>query len=205
MPPIATGTYRYDTHSGTTGTTSQCIQVTLQNTGTGFFDDLFSAAYLGSFVPTNLQTNWLGSIGQALPPGATRSYSFDVPANSTYVVVVEEFQETAGTKPYTVTYGPSTPTAVAFGNSTASRTARGVVVRWRTAAETRVLGFNVHRQQAARKVRANRTLLAATGRGARGGTYSFVDRRAPSGRVVYWIEAVDRSGLSTWHGPVVAR
>lgn len=84
----------------------------------------------------------------------------------------------------------------------ASRAAAGVTLRWQTASELGVLGFNVYRQVNGKRVRLNRALIAAKGRGL----YLFLDRFAPRARSVrYWIQSVSLDGSGTWHGPVRVR
>ena len=71
-------------------------------------------------------------------------------------------------------------------------------VRWRTASEAHLLGFNVYRQVNGRRVRVNTRTIAAHGPGA----YVFRDRSAPRARPLrYWIEAVDLDGSRRWLGP----
>jgi hypothetical protein len=92
--------------------------------------------------------------------------------------------------------------AATFAGVSARRTARGALLRWRTAAEVNVLGFNVFRQAGQRRVRANRRLLAARAAVA-GASYSFLDPRAPRRRAArYWVETVDLDGSRSWYGPV---
>ena len=91
----------------------------------------------------------------------------------------------------------------------ATRSRKGVVVRWRTGTEVDVLGYDVFRQRVGRhRVRVNKRLLPAqlTRGGVSGGAYSFVDRRAPKNRALrYWLQEVDVRGHRTWHGPVRVR
>jgi hypothetical protein len=91
--------------------------------------------------------------------------------------------------------------AVTLSSFRAVRSHHGVALRWRTGTEVDTLGFNVFRQQGARRVRLNRRLLPALGAVA-GSSYSFLDRRAPRRAVRYWIQDVDTRGVRTWHGPV---
>jgi hypothetical protein len=72
-----------------TAAASACITVTI-NAALGGAGDIQSAAYLGSYDPTNLCLNYLGDsgvVGLGTTLGSV-SYSFVVPANSTFVVVV---------------------------------------------------------------------------------------------------------------------
>jgi hypothetical protein len=97
----------------------------------------------------------------------------------------------------------SSVTAVTFRSFTAVRTRKGVLLRWRTAAEVETLGFNVYRGSRGSH-RLNRHLIASRGQVA-GSTYSFLDRQAPHrGAQRYWLQVVDTHGDRTWHGPAQA-
>jgi N-acetylneuraminic acid mutarotase len=81
--------------------TDQCITVTVD---TGLCVDpssLHSAAYLGSYNPASLCTNYLADIGGSPYPVGT--YSFTVPAWQTYTVVVNEVSEVPLCPGYTLT------------------------------------------------------------------------------------------------------
>jgi hypothetical protein len=99
----------------------------------------------------------------------------------------------------------SSPLAATVTAFSAKRSAKGIVLRWRTGTEADTLGFNVYRQSHGKRVRVNRRLLPALGAVA-GSSYSFLDRRAPRRAAVrYWLQDVDVSGARTWYGPVRAR
>ena len=79
----------YDSHTftNTTGST-QCVTVDMDAmtcTGTNF---IFFQAYLGSFDPTNLCTNYLADSGSS--PNPTASFSFNLDDGQTVVIVVSE-------------------------------------------------------------------------------------------------------------------
>lgn len=93
------------------------------------------------------------------------------------------------------------PTAVRMQSLNAHRTARGVVVSWRTAAEVDTVGYNVYRQVAGKRVRVNSSLIPATG----AHLYRLLDRQATGGAARYWIQDVSTSGARVWHGPAQAR
>jgi hypothetical protein len=84
------GTKFYKTYNFTnSGGAPACITVTI-NAALGGAGDIESAAYLGSYDPTNLCLNYLGDsgvvgLGTSVP---NVSYSFTVPAQSNFVVVV---------------------------------------------------------------------------------------------------------------------
>jgi hypothetical protein len=84
------GTKRFKTFNFTNnGGAAACFTVTI-NAALGGAGDIESAAYLGSYDPTNLCLNYLGDSGVVglgtTVPNAT--YSFTVPAHSAFVVVV---------------------------------------------------------------------------------------------------------------------
>src|SRR6266480_2258257 len=85
------GTKRFQTFNFTNnGSSAACFAVTI-NAALGGAGDLESAAYLGNtYDPTNLCLNYLGDsgiVGLGTTVGSA-SYSFTVPANSDFVVVV---------------------------------------------------------------------------------------------------------------------
>jgi subtilisin-like proprotein convertase family protein len=82
------------------------------------------------------------------------------------------------------------------------------VVKWKTGYEADNLGFNVYRQEGDRRVRINNNLIAGSAFLANaaltaGRTYIWRDL-LPKGKrdAQYWVESVDVSGQSMWHGPV---
>ena len=98
----------------------------------------------------------------------------------------------------------STPTAVRLHAFTARRTLAGTLLTWRAATAGRtMLGFHVYREQAGKRVRLSRTLLAASN--ASFGRHAFVDRNAPAQvRARYWLALLLADGSRSWHGPVAA-
>jgi hypothetical protein len=84
------GTKRFQTFNFTNnGGSAACFTVTI-NAALGGAGDIESAAYLGSYDPTNLCLNYLGDsgvVGLGTTLGSV-SYSFVVPAQSDFVVVV---------------------------------------------------------------------------------------------------------------------
>src|SRR5207302_9224131 len=80
--------HHYDsyTFTNTTGA-SQCVDIDTNTacTGTNF---IFTAAYLGSFDPTNICNNWIGDAGSS--PNPDQAFQVEVPDGQTLVVVVNE-------------------------------------------------------------------------------------------------------------------
>lgn len=99
-----------------------------------------------------------------------------------------------------------TPTAVRVTDASATRTARGVLVRWRTASEAQSLGFNLYRAERGRLMKLNRTLIRSAFAGtAAGRPYSWLDRAAPRGSVIYRLQSVSLDGTKSWVGSTAAR
>ncbi len=90
--PFGTGPYYYDAYTFTNQTcSSQCVTVTYNANGTT--GDVFSVAYLGSFNPANLCTNYIadGGLSSLVGSGAV-TYNFTLAANATVVIVVNGAQ-----------------------------------------------------------------------------------------------------------------
>ena len=112
---------------------------------------------------------------------------------------------------FTFTVIQAAPTAVTLISLSASAYEDGVFIEWQTGLEVENLGFNLYRDDAGKLARVNQQLLAgsalkfgqAVTLGA-GYSYSWWDNSPPSKVSQYWLEDVDLSGRSTWHGPVVA-
>jgi hypothetical protein len=98
----------YDSYTitNTTGAT-QCVTVDTDTgcTGTNF---IFIAAYLGSFDPNNICTNWIGDSGSSPDIGVPAPFSFNLDDGQTAVIVVSEVTPEAGCAGYTVTVSPET-------------------------------------------------------------------------------------------------
>ena len=87
------GTVAYNAYSYTNSSSSAvCVSVTVSTTcGTNYYSSIFSEAYLGNYNPSSLCANYLGDMGgideDYTGPGAF-VYSFTVPANTNFTVVV---------------------------------------------------------------------------------------------------------------------
>jgi hypothetical protein len=100
QPPADTDPRHYDsyTYVNTTGA-PQCVSVSIDETGCGNAG-VFSAAYLGSFDPSNLCTNWLADPGVGVGPHYT--YSFTAPPGATIIITVNENETNVGCTSYTL-------------------------------------------------------------------------------------------------------
>ena len=83
----------------------------------------------------------------------------------------------------------------------ATRAGRGVLVRWRTASEFDLRGFNVYREQNGVRRFANRWLIRAKD-GGLAASYAFRDRRATRSTQRYWLREVTVDGNFRWFGPI---
>ena len=97
-------------------------------------------------------------------------------------------------------YFGDSPTAVQLRSFTSAPAARGIVLRWRTASELGLLGFNVYRGTGATKRKLNRSLIRAKGSPA-GASYSWLDRGAKKGSR-YWLQVVNAEGSRRWYGAI---
>jgi hypothetical protein len=105
-----------------------------------------------------------------------------------------------------VVFDQSPPTAVVVHSLSAGRARAGVLLRWRTAHEQDLLGFNVYRRLNGKLVKLNRALIPSVFDGiATGHGYSWLDRTAPKGAARYRLQAVRLSGERTWVGSAVVR
>ncbi|MCB1069979.1 MAG: DUF11 domain-containing protein, partial [Kiritimatiellae bacterium] len=95
------------------------------------------------------------------------------------------------------------PTLVELRSFRGTRYDEYVLLDWETAYELNTLGFHLYRSEAPEgpRQRLNPTLLDGTGTGA-GQQYQWVDRQAGASALYYWLEDLDTSFGSQWHGPV---
>ena len=188
---LAEENIRGETHL-VTSSGAQCVTVTV----TAASGPLYVAAY-STYNSADISSGFLGGPGACVSAGD----SFQFAATGNYTIVVEECSGTQGSTTYTLTL-TSVVSAVSFRSLSASPARGGVLVRWRTASEVDTLGFHVYRQVNGKRVRVNRTLIAAKGRG----NYSFLDRKAPRAKNVrYWLRVVNLDGSRSWYGPAAPR
>jgi hypothetical protein len=100
---------RYDayTFTNTTGST-RCVRIDTTTACTEN-NNIFVAAYLGSFDPNNICNNWIGDSGNS--PNPDQAFFVNVDDGQTFVVVVSEVNH-SGCSGYTVTidFGRCSPT-----------------------------------------------------------------------------------------------
>jgi hypothetical protein len=119
--------HHYDayTFTNTTGST-QCVTVGIDTDCQGG-NFIFTAAYLGTFDPNNICTNWIADEGQSPIPGNATPFSFSVENGQTFVLVVSEVTANGGCPSYTMTIsglcgGVTTPTPTPSATPTVTAT-----------------------------------------------------------------------------------
>jgi hypothetical protein len=123
---VAAGAIHYDayTFTNTTGST-QCVTVDI-NTDCQGSNFIFTAAYLGTFDPNNLCTNWIADEGQSPVPGNATPFSFNIEDGQTFLLVLSEVTAGAGCPSYTMTVsglcGGATPTPTPTATATQTPT-----------------------------------------------------------------------------------
>ena len=97
------GPFHYDAYTLVNNSgTDACVTVTLDPVTCTASPNLLSAtAYLGSFDPNSVCTNYLADIGAS--PSGPKNFSFIVPNAATYVIVVNEVTPNAGCAAYALT------------------------------------------------------------------------------------------------------
>ena len=126
----------------------------------------------------------------------------DPRTNTATISHSDQFDPDTGNNSASATETPQPPTAVTFASAGATRTARGVLVRWRTGTEADLLGFQVYRSRGHSWKRLTRSLIPAKG-SVSGASYRFLDRTARRGvGYRYRIKALNRDGTTSWFGPV---
>ena len=118
--------HHYDayTFTNTTGAT-QCVTVNV-NTDCQGSNFIFTAAYLGTFDPNNICTNWIADEGSSPIPGDPTPFSFTIEDGQTVALVVSEVTAGAGCPSYTMTVsgldagGTPTPTPTATATPTST-------------------------------------------------------------------------------------
>jgi hypothetical protein len=102
------------------------------------------------------------------------------------------------------------PTAIKLASFTATTGDGGTLIRWQTGYEADNLGFNLYRDEAGKRTRLNPQLVAGSALTAgstlgAGAAYSWKDdTETKDAAATYWLEDIDLSGQSTWHGPFYA-
>ena len=103
-PGTSAGSFYYHAYPFYNASSNACITVAL----TSFGGDLMNSAYLGTFNPANLSINYLADSGSSTLGAGAETYSFNVPANSIFIVVVNNVGAT-GTYSLSVSGGNCTP------------------------------------------------------------------------------------------------
>jgi hypothetical protein len=106
--------------------------------------------------------------------------------------------------------GPNAPTAIQMAGYRANRLGKNkILLEWETGYEVENLGFNVYRQEGGEMIRINKSMIAGsallaqpTTRLTAGSSYLWRDKLPEDSDAKYWLEEIDISGRSLWHGPI---
>lgn len=169
----------------------------------------------GNFVDMYISRARIGNPGAVCAVWATDNQDNNMdraPAcdrtETTCLQVITPTPTPTNTPTNTLTPTPTRPpTGIRMSGLRAQRRVGGVDITWETASEADVTGFDVLRagQVTGPFERINEQLIAATGSAAAGGSYSLTDDRAPAGRLVYRVEALDAGGkVVSSHDTVVS-
>lgn len=193
------------------GDVASNLTLTFDDQAANFLPDE-DPAVSGSYKPTNYgpssadacpgepaTDSWPGA--PAGPYGSTLSVFNNTNPNGTWnLYVVDDCAGDAGSISGGWSLIFSSPTAVTLASFSAHKQGKAVVVRWRSASENDLLGFNVYRARGKALTKLNHALLRARG-GADGHAYSFRDTKVKAGRTyIYRLQSVSTSGKRTWIG-----
>jgi len=97
------------------------------------------------------------------------------------------------------------PTAITLSSFTAEIKGNKVILKWETESEIKNIGFRILRSETedSEFVVINKKLIPPKGSATKGASYKFTDKKAEQGKIYYYkLEDIDKSGLSTFYGPV---
>jgi hypothetical protein len=98
---------------------------------------------------------------------------------------------------------PSAPTLIELISFTAEQSGKDVVLKWETESEIDNAGFRIWRSDAAgQHAKIVSSLIPAEGNPTQGEKYAWTDWDVPAGTWLYYLEDIDNSGASSFHGPV---
>jgi subtilisin-like proprotein convertase family protein len=129
FPGVTPGSFHYDVYTFTNNTADDaCVTVQLAASC-----DLQAVAYLDTFVPSDVSSNYLADSGfSTVGAGGTLTFSFSVPAGARFQVVVNEIVNNTGCN-YTLSLSglPCAPPALVINPTTPAPNVR---VHWPTSA-----------------------------------------------------------------------
>jgi hypothetical protein len=150
------GTRSFDAYTFTNSATSTaCVTATLTpNCSVANF--IFAVAYTGSFVSSDVCTNYLADLGSSPGNGSSLSFGFNIPALGTVVVVVNEVTAATGCSSYTLRLsgllsstdggGACAPLPIQLASFTGRATSdTTVLLEWRTLSEVNNYGFEMQK------------------------------------------------------------
>lgn len=106
--------------------------------------------------------------------------------------------------PHTLITQVSAPLSVDLSSFAATQQGIDVLVSWETISEVNNMGFNLYRAASPSGVRQMLGFFPAVYPGSpMGASYSYLDTDVAIGQTYfYWLQDIDDTGVSTYHGPV---
>jgi hypothetical protein len=167
---------------------------------------------------TSSTTPGTGNLAATTPFSPAESLVFRATTTGTYyakVYIGTTSTSSTGAGDYLLSISKhGSPTAVKLANYDSRERVsvvqydNGVLLQWRTGLEVSNLGFNIYRDQGGKRTRINSQLIAGSALTAGGSatlssgrSYAWADTGLVNAGAAYWLEDVDLSGHSTWHGP----
>jgi hypothetical protein len=195
-----TGPRLYDAFTWTNNYTSTvCISTTVTS---GCGSSIFVVAYLNSFNPASLCTNYLADLGGSF--GGTRTFSFDVGAGSSFVIVVHAVNSGGTCSSYTLDIsglacgtdggGPCTPVPITLSSFTGTPLGSNrVLLEWRTISEINNFGFEVQKRNSSSAEFQTIPNSFIPGHGTTNVPqyYSYTDSTASPGSWFYRLKQID--------------
>jgi hypothetical protein len=97
-------------------------------------------------------------------------------------------------------YSTTETTPVTVRSFTGTLSARGALLRWRTASETEAVGYNVYGHVHGRRVKLNRRLVAAKRAADAAYTFRYRARAGNKPAACFWLQIVNLDGSRHWYG-----
>ena len=153
-------------------------------------DTLNYSTFLGG---SDSDSGWgitVNSLGDAFLTGYTRSFNF--PTHNSY----QESLGGGGLDAFVASFLSDGSLPVELSLLTASASADGVTIRWRTETEVNNIGFSIYRSETKDSNYTKITFVSGAGNSAMPTDYQFADKKAEQGKTYfYYIEDIDIAGV----------
>jgi hypothetical protein len=185
VPNSTSGTVQFTSTTFPNPGATTCVSVRL----TAPRQQIFSAAYRGTFDTTNPQTNYLGNAGRCTNiPHATRkrlTYAFTAPATTPLVIEVENCNTSGAVPPYTLDMAAGSGQHIHVNAANAHHAGSYTLITWHA---TGASAFTIYRQ-------TDHTLTRL------GYAHDAFRDHITSTTTRYWLHVTTTNGW-LWHGPI---